>query len=286
MVQSLRWSLGVNVILAIVKFAGAYFGRSDALMADAVESINDLFSSVLMLFGLRYAMRPADREHPYGHGRAEPLLTFAAVLLLLISAGLIAKNSIQNLQHPAVTPAWWTLLILAVVVILKQAVSSRLQARAQSSHSSLLSAEAWHHRSDAISSAIAFVGILLALLFGPKWAVADDWAALAAAVFIAYNAWVLFRTAFGEIMDEQVYSERIAQIRSLALEVEGVRGTEKCVLRKTGMVFLADLHLLVDGELSVAEGHRIAHLTVDHLKSGLPELESVLIHVEPAATSL
>jgi len=285
MLRSLRWSLGVNAVLALAKGAAAYGGHSDALFADAVESLNDVFGSVLMLAGLRYALRPADDDHPYGHGRAEPLLTFAAVLLLLLSAGFIAWHSVKQLQLPPVAPAVWTLWVLGGVVLVKQFVFQRLERQARQNDSSLLSAEAWHHRSDSISSGIAFVGILLGVLLGPAWAAADDWAALAASVFIGYNAWVLFRRAFGEVMDEQTHDERIARIRTLAMEVEGVRGTEKCWVRKTGMVYLADLHLWVDGHLSVEEGHRIVHATVDHLKSQWAELESVLVHVEPAPTS-
>ncbi|MBI1317263.1 cation diffusion facilitator family transporter [bacterium] len=285
MLSALRWSLGVNAVLTLVKGAAAHWGTSDALLADAVESFNDVLGSLLMLAGLRYALRPADDDHPYGHGRAEPLLTFAAVLLLLISAGWMTWHSVEQLQKPPVPPAVWTLWVLGGVVLVKQFIFRRLERQARQSESSLLSAEAWHHRSDAISSGIAFVGIVLGVVLGPRWAAADDWAALLASGFIGFNAWVLFRRAFGEVMDEQVHGDQVERIRALAMKVEGVRGTEKCRVRKTGMVYWADLHLWVDGQLTVEEGHRIAHATVDHLKANWVALESVLVHVEPASTS-
>jgi cation diffusion facilitator family transporter len=275
-------SLVANALLAIAKGITGVLGNSYALIADAIESTTDVFSSILVLFGMRYATKPADEKHPYGHGRAEPLITFVVVGFLLISATAIAYHSIVNIRTPHKVPAPYTLVVLAVIVVIKEVFYRFVNKQGKETKSGALKADAWHHRSDAITSLMAFVGIALALYMGKGYETADDWAALLASGFIVYNAYLIFRPALGEIMDEQLHADLVAQIRTHALEVKGVQGTEKCFVRKTGFTFHVDLHLLVDGALSVAEGHKIAHQLKDWLQLKLPEISDVLIHVEPA----
>jgi len=270
-----------NALLAVAKGITGIFGNSYALIADAIESTTDVFSSVLVLFGLKYATKPADDNHPYGHGRAEPLITFAVVGFLVFSATIIAYESIQNLQIPQTAPKKYTLVVLAIVVVIKELFYRVVSKKSNETKSSSLKADAWHHRSDAITSLMAFIGISIAIFMGEGYEKADDWAALFASGFIIYNAYLIFRPALGEIMDEHLYDDFVAEIRTISMGVEGVVDTEKCLVRKTGISFHVDLHLIVNGSISVSEGHEIAHRLKDELQHKLPEISDVLIHIEP-----
>uniref|UniRef100_UPI004048CB2C cation diffusion facilitator family transporter n=3 Tax=Roseivirga sp. TaxID=1964215 RepID=UPI004048CB2C len=271
----------VNAVLAIVKGLAGIFGNSYALIADAIESTTDVFSSLLVLFGLKYSTRPADDNHPYGHGKAEPLITFIVVGLLVTSATIIAYESIQNIQTPHKIPKPYTLAVLASIVVIKEIFYRFVSRKSDETKSSSLKADAWHHRSDAITSLLAFIGISIAVFMGKGYETADDWAALLASGFIIYNAFLIFRPALGEIMDEHLYDDVIEDIRKIAEEVDGVKGTEKCFVRKTGMSFHVDLHIWVDGTISVTDGHDMAHLVKEAIQNQLPEVANVLIHVEP-----
>ncbi len=275
-------SLITNFLLAIAKGLGGVLGHSDALIADAIESCADIFSSFLVLFGLQYAHKPADEDHPYGHGKAEPLITFAVVGFLLISATIIAVESIRHLNESQQQPAFYTLYILGAIIVIKELSYRYVYRKGVLTNSSSLKADAWHHRSDAISSLIAFLGISCTYLFGKGFEKADDWAALIAALFIVYNAYRIFRPALGEIMDEHTHHELIEEIRIAAKEVPGVIDIEKCWARKNGMTYVVDLHLEMNGELTVTEGHGISHDLKDHLMEKFPYITEVLIHIEPA----
>lgn len=270
-----------NAGLALIKGLTGYFGSSYALIADAIESTSDIFSSLLVLFGIKYASKPADKNHPYGHGRAEPLVTFLIVGFLIASAILIAYQSIQNIHTPHQTPKLYTLIILGVIIVIKEVFYRIVSKRSHETNSSSLKADAWHHRADAITSLTAFVGISIALIFGKGYETADDWAALVASVIILYNAYHIFRPALGEIMDEQLYDDLILDIRRVSKTVLGVIDTEKCLVRKTGMTFRVDLHVLVDSHISVKQGHDIAHKVKEELMKQLPQVADVLIHIEP-----
>lgn len=274
-------SIFANAGLAVIKGIAGYFGNSYALIADGIESLSDTFSSVLVLFGIKYANRPADKNHPYGHGRAEPLVTFLIVGFLVTSAVVIAYNSIKNITTPHDLPKPFTLIVLAVIVFAKEIFYRIVKKGGEQTQSSAIKADAWHHRSDAITSLAAFIGISVALLLGKGYEAADDWAALLASFIILYNSYLIFRPALGEIMDEQVYDELIIKIRKLSLEVNGVVDTEKCHIRKTGMKYLVDLHIVVSATITVREGHLIAHRVKDYLQSNLAQLADILIHVEP-----
>ena len=280
-IRSTYFSIISNASLALVKGVAGYFGNSYALIADAIESTTDIFSSFLVLFGIKYSNKPADENHPYGHGRAEPLITFLVVGFLITSATIIAYESILNIGTPHALPKSWTLLFLGVIIMWKEFSFRKVMRRAKQTNSSALEADAWHHRSDAITSVAAFIGISVALLLGKGYESADDWAALFAAGFILYNSYLIFRPALGEIMDEHVYDDLIAQIREVALQVPGIVDTEKCFIRKAGMKYHVDLHAVVDGNLTVKEGHDLAHQLKDTLRTELPALGHVLIHIEP-----
>lgn len=275
------FSIVGNTCLAVAKYLAGYFGNSYALIADAIESTADILASFLVLFGLRYASKPADANHPYGHGRVEPLITFIVAGFLIVSATVIAVESIHKIQTPHALPKPFTLIVLGVIIVWKE-ISYRIVIRkSKETNSSSLKADAWHHRSDAITSIAALLGISIALLLGPGYEAADDWAALFASGFIVYNSYLIFRPALGEIMDEHFYDDLVLRIREVAVTVPGVVGTEKCFIRKAGMRFHVDLHATVNAQISVSEGHAIAHRLKDTLRAEIPELGHVLIHVEP-----
>ena len=280
-IRTTYFSIIGNTCIAIIKGIAGIFGNSFALFADAIESLTDIFASILVLFGLKYANRPADKNHPYGHGRAEPLITFLVVGFLVTSATIIAYESIINIGTQHELPKLWTLFVLGPLIIWKEVSYRLVIKKAIETNSSSLKADAWHHRSDAITSIAAFVGISIALYFGKGYESADDWAALLAAVFIFYNSYLIFRPALSEIMDEHVHDELIEKIRNVSIKVDGVLDTEKCFIRKAGMKYHVDLHAIVDGNITVKIGHEIAHNLKDTLRKDIPQLGHVLIHVEP-----
>ena len=280
-IRTAYFSIIGNISLALIKGVAGFFGNSYALIADAIESATDVVASLLVLFGFKYAKRPADENHPYGHGKIEPIITFAVVAFLVISATIIAFESIQNIQSPQKVPKSWTLLVLGVIIIWKEVSYRFVIKKSKETKSTSLKADAWHHRSDAITSVMAFIGISIAVIFGKGYETADDWAALFASVIILYNSYLILRPALGEIMDEQIYGDLIILIREKSTEVEGVLGTEKCFIRKAGMKYNVDLHAIVNGDISVKKGHDIAHDLKDYLRAQLPNLGHVLIHIEP-----
>ena len=279
--RTIGFSILGNILLAVVKIAAGILGNSYALVADGIESVSDVFSSILVLVGLRYAQKPADKNHPYGHGKIEPLVTFVIVGFLIASSLLIAYQSYQNILTPPQAPKAWTLLLLGGIILWKE-LSYRIVLRnSKLTGSSSLKADAWHHRADAITSVAAFIGISIALCMGEGYETADDWAALLASGIILYNAYKIFRPALGEILDEDMYEDISLKIKEVAREVPGVMAIEKCHIRKTGMSYCVDIHLIVNGNITVKEGHDIAHKLKDTLQRQLPSIASVLIHVEP-----
>ncbi len=281
-IKTTYFSIVSSTVLAIIKGLSGYFGNSYALIADAIESATDIFSSLLVLLGLKYASRSADKNHPYGHGRIEPLITFLVVGFLIASAIVIAFQSIQNIKTPHELPKSWTLIILGVIIIWKEISFRLVIKKSKETNSSSLKADAWHHRSDAITSVAAFIGISIALFFGKGYETADDWAALFASGFILYNSYLIFRPALGEIMDEHFYDDLIENIRTISLTVDGIIATEKCFIRKAGMKYHVDLHAIVDANITVKQGHTFSHQLKDTLRSEIPQLGNILIHIEPS----
>lgn len=280
-VKATYFSIIGNTCLAIIKGLAGFFGNSYALVADAIESTTDIFASLLVLFGIKYSNKPADENHPYGHGRAEPLITFLVVVFLITSATVIAYESIINIQKPHDLPKSWTLYVLAAIILWKEYSFRLVMRKSIETNSSSLRADAWHHRSDAITSVAAFVGITIALVMGKGYEAADDWAALFASGFIFYNSYKIFRPALGEIMDEHLYDDLIESIRIVASTVEGIVDTEKCFIRKSGMKYHVELHAIVNANKTVKQGHQLAHQLKDALQEEIEELGHVLIHIEP-----
>lgn len=280
-IKATYFSIIGNISLALIKATAGFFGNSYALIADAIESTADVFASIIVLFGLKYAKRPADENHPYGHGKIEPLVTFIVVVFLIISATVIVFESVENIQTPHHSPKPWTLIVLGLIIVWKEISYRIVLKKSIETNSISLKADAWHHRSDAITSIFAFIGITIALLFGNGYETADDWAALLSAVLILYNSYLIFRPALGEIMDENNYDDLILEIRTVASSVTGILGTEKCYIRKAGTKYHVDLHARVAGHISVTEGHDLSHQLKDTLGDKIPHLGHILIHIEP-----
>lgn len=272
----------LNAGLAVVKFAGGVFGNTYALIADGAESLVDIFSSVLVWTGFRVAALPPDANHPYGHGKAEALAALAVAAFIFATAGWVGYNAIEEIITPHRGPSWWTLPLLAGVVALKIWFARRLRLAGLESGSTALGVEALHHWSDAVTSAAAFVGIAIALIGGEGWESADDWAALLACAFIAFNGAGMVMRALGDVMDTAVPADFEREVRALALGVPGVEDLDKVRMRKSGLSYLVDIQVRVDGELSVRAGHAIAHAVKDALMaSPRHRISDVTVHVEP-----
>ena len=275
------FSLLSNIVLTLIKGFAGIVGNSSALIADAVESLMDIFSSFFMVIGMRYAAKPADDNHPYGHGKIELLITFFIVLMLFISASWIAYDALLNFAKPQQAPATWTLWVTMGIIAWKELVFRVIIYNARQKNNAMLRAEAWHQRSDAISSLAALVGIGMAVTLGKGFEIADECAAIFASGIILFNAWKIFRSALGDFMDEQIHDDMIQKITEVSNRVEGVENIEKCRIRKVGSTYVVDLHARVDGSLSVTVGHDISHRLKDALCEMIPELHLVNIHVEP-----
>jgi cation diffusion facilitator family transporter len=270
-----------GTLLAAVKIGAGLAGNSYALIADGVESFLDIFSSLVVWGGLRIAARPPDDNHPYGHGKAEALAGLAVALTLLFVAVALAVQSVREILTPHHAPAPFTLAVLAGVVLVKETLFAWVSRIARELRSTALQADAWHHRSDSLTSAAAFIGISLALAGGKGWESLDDWAALFACAVIGFNGVRLARLAVADVMDAAAPAEVESGIRETARRVPGVLDVDKCFARKSGPGWLVDLHVVVDGKLPVAEGHRIGHAVQRALRESNLGILDVLVHVEP-----
>ncbi len=273
--------LAANVALTIAKFLAGIFGHSQALIADAVESLADIFSSIIVWRGLVVAETPPDEDHPYGHGKAEPLSAAIVSVMLLLAAAWIAFNALHALNEPRVAPSPWTLIILIVIIVVKETLFRFVLHESETVESSAVETDAWHHRSDAITSAAAFLGISISLIGGKGYEAADNWAAVAAAAVIAFNGWRLLRPAFNELMDRSPDRELIEKIRAIAATIPGVDKVEKCFVRKMGYQFFVDMHVEVDPHMTVENSHRIGHEVKNKVRAETPSVRDVLIHIEP-----
>lgn len=274
-------AVAASVLLAALKLGAGILGHSFALIADGVESLLDIVSASVVWGGLRIAAMPPDENHPYGHGKAESMAALVvAVILLGVAVGLAARSVIEILD-PQRAPAPFTLAVLVVVVVAKEALFAYMTRVGKSVESTALRADAWHHRSDALTSAAAFVGISLALILGEGYESLDAWAALFACAIIAFNGLRILRMATSETMDRAAPRNMLAGIRRIAGGVPGVRAIDKCLARKSGPYWLVDIHVMVDGSIPVAEGHEIGHDVKRALLAANLGVLDVLVHIEP-----
>jgi cation diffusion facilitator family transporter len=280
--KSTLLGISVNLGLALAKCSAGLLGNSFALVADGLESLTDVMSGLAVYFSLKIAVRPPDANHPYGHGKAEPMAAAVVSLALMAAAVGIMYGGVREIANPSQAPAPYTLVVLAGVLLIKELLFRHVVSVGESIGSLAVKSDAWHHRSDALTSAFAFVGISIALLGGPGWEAADGWAAIGAALVILFNAWKQLRPAVLELGDTAPDIELEAQVRAIAGHVPGIVGLDKCFIRKMGFSFYVDLHILVQGEMTVREGHRLSHEVEEKVVEVLPQVAEVLVHVEPA----
>jgi cation diffusion facilitator family transporter len=280
-VRSAQAAILVNTLLAITKLVAGIVGNAYALVADAVESTADIFSSSIVWGALRLASRDPDGDYPFGYGKAEPLGA-AVVSLMLIGAAIgIAVQAVAEIRTPHHTPEPWTLIVLVAVVIIKWILARRVGAVGEEIGSTVVKADSWHHLSDAVTSAAAFIGISIALWGGPGWESADDYAAIVASAVIAYNGVMMARPALYDLMDRMPGSEVVTPVRRAAEGVPGVLRTEKLAVRRSGMAYFVDIHVQADPNLSLHDSHILGGRVKGAIRSAVPQVQSVLIHMEP-----
>ncbi len=276
-------TLCVNIVLMGVKITAGLIGNSYALVADGIESAGDILSSLITWAGFQLSLRPADANHPYGHGKLESLAGVFSGGALLIAAVVIGYNAVIEIRTPHHAPAWFTLPVLIAVVVVKSFLSKTIMRLSGEVDSRALEGDAWHHRSDAITSGAAAVGITIALIGGPGWESADDYAALLACVIIVFNGLLIAKNSLHEVLDGNVSDKLNDEMKKLASEVDGVNRIEKCRVRKSGVGLFLELHVWVDGDLTVREGHKIGHLVKSHIQSKVPRVIDAIVHLEPSA---
>lgn len=278
-------SVCINVLLMLVKLIVGFLGNSYALVADGIESASDILSSIITWAGFHASLKPPDGNHPFGHGKFESLAGLFSGICLFATAVFIVHHSIQEILVPHHAPAWFTLPVLIGVVVLKEWLSRRVLVAGNNLESTALQGDAWHHRSDAISSGAAAIGIAVALIGGAGYEMADDWAALIACVVIFINGFRIMRSSLHDLLDGSVDIAYQETYRILAETVEGVVDVEKCRIRRSGISLFLDLHVRVDPKMSVQQGHQISHHVVDKLKAAENRIQEVIVHIEPASQS-
>ena len=274
--------LVVNVVLAAVKIGAGLSGNAYVLIADGIESALDVGGSVIIWGALKFASRPPDATHPYGHGKAEPFAAIVVSVGVLAAALGLAISSVRELFLPRHAPAPFTLIVLIVAVVTKEVMYRYVVRFGRNVESTAIQTDAWHHRTDALTSIAAFIGISVALIGGEAWQSADDWAALFACALIGANGYRLLRPALYEILDTAPGGEIVDLVCDAARSVPGVIEIEKPLIRKMGLSFYVDLHVKVNAEISVREGHDIAHEVKRAIQESDRRIANVLVHVEPA----
>jgi cation diffusion facilitator family transporter len=284
-IRSARLGAAVNAVLALTKFVAGVVGNSYALVADAIESATDIVSSTIVWSGLRVAAREPDEEYPFGYGKAESVAAASVALLIVVAAIFVATEAVLEIRTPHHAPAPWTLAVLAGVVTIKWLLSRHVQAVGDRIGSGAVRADAWHHLSDAVTSAAAFVGISIALIGGPGWEAADDWAALAASGVILYNGLRMLRSSLHELMDRSPERDVVEAIRRAAHSVVGVLATEKLAVRKAGLGFRVTIHVQADPSMSLFDAHVLSGRVKGAIRNAVPRVASVLVHMEPYQAS-
>jgi cation diffusion facilitator family transporter len=273
--------LFVNALLALIKLVAGIVGNTYALVADAVESTADIFGSLVVWSGLRVATRDPDHDYPFGYGKAESLAGGVVALMLCGAAIGIGLEAVREIRTPHKSPAWWTLLVLVAVLLVKFVLFRRTLSVGEQAGSTAGKADAWHHLSDAITSAAAFIGISIALLGGPGWESADDWAALFASAVIFYNGVLLIRPALHDLMDRMPGEEIIEPVRRAAEAVPSVLAIEKLSARKAGLVYFVDIHVHADPSMSLHDAHELSGAVKAAIRRSVPNVSGVLVHMEP-----
>ena len=272
----------VNTILILLKFFAGIFGSSQALIADAVHSVSDLFTDVVVLLGIRIGRKPPDEGHPFGHARIETLAsTIVGIALITTALYLGIKASLNIYHHNEYYPTGLALIAAVVSIALKEAIFHYTVHTGRRIKSQLIIANAWHHRSDALSSVAVLLGVA-GTRIKPSWHILDSFAALLVSFFIVKVGLEILRIALREFIDTAPKPEIISKIEQCALTVDGVLDTHDLRVRTSGGFYQMEIHIVVDGQLTVAEGHRIAKAVESCLVKDVDNLDRIIVHVDPA----
>lgn len=280
-IRMARIGFAVNAVLTLVKLVAGLLGNAYALVADAVESSVDMVGSLAVWSGLRIAARDPDERYPFGYGRAEALAAAAVAVLMLGAAIAIAITAVAEIRTPHHAPEPYTLVVLVAVIVVKWVLFRTVLAASEATGSSAVAADAWHHRSDVITSLAAFVGISVALVGGPGWEQADDWAAVVAAMVIGGNGVWMLRNTLRDLMDRAPSPELLQQVGQAALNTPGVLAIEKLKVRRYGMGLYVDIHVQADPALSLHDAHILSGCVKTSIRAEVPAAIGVLIHMEP-----
>lgn len=283
--QLAQLGLLANAVLAVVKLVAGLLGNAFALVADAIESSVDMVGSLVVWSGLRIASRDPDDRYPFGYGRAEAIAGAVVGVLMLGAAAGITVEAVSHIRSARLgisePPAPWTLVVLVVVMVIKELLAKRGLENSAATGSTAMAADAWHHRSDVITSGAAFVGISIAWLGGPGWEQADDWAALVAALVIAVNGSLVLKSVADDLMDRAPAESLYSDASAAALETSGVLAIEKLKIRKSGTLYYVDLHVQADPLMSLHDAHVLSGRVKSAIRRCIPAVTGVLIHMEP-----
>ena len=280
-IRAAQAGLLTNIVLVLVKLLAGIFGNTYALIADAVESSADIFSSLIVWCGLSVAATPPDKDHPFGHGKAEAIAGAAVSLMLIFAAIGIAVAAVGEIIHPHETPAAWTLAVAGAVLVVKEILFRRVIKVGTETGSGAVKSDAYHHRSDAISSAAAFIGIAIALWGGPGWESADDWAALVAASIVGFNGVRMLRPTINDLMDRMPEGPVVEKVAAAAKAVEGVQAIEKLMVRKLGMGYSVVVHVQADPAMPLRDAHALGGKVKAAIRADVPTVLDVTVHMEP-----
>jgi cation diffusion facilitator family transporter len=274
--------MAVSGVLAIIKLFAGIWGHSAAVVADGLESAADVFASGFVLLGLTLAAKPADSNHPYGHGRAEILTGLIIGLLLTAGGVLISFGSAHRLGQPRETMAGYVVWPLIASAIAKTALATSKFHYGRKLRSTALIADAWNDTMDILSATVALVAVGLSLSDPVRFLDADRYGAFVVGLIVVFTGVRVTRDTALQLMDTMPDDRLVAQIRTVAATVPGVAGVEKCFARKTGLRWHVDLHIEVNPELTVRQSHNIAHEVRLKIMQTLDWVADVLVHVEPA----
>jgi cation diffusion facilitator family transporter len=278
---ALLWIV-TNITLTITKAIGGIFGNSYALIADAIESATDIIGSSIVYLGVRYAQKPADDNHPYGHGKTEPMAGLAVSILLIFAVIEIITGAVARIRNPdSGIPELWTLWILLGVIIIKGALFLRAIIIGRNLQSTAVTGDAFHHLSDAITTWVALVGTLFSLFAWDSFAQAVNYAAIIASFFMMYNIYHIGWPAMRELLDEASDPVMEEDLKTIIKRNTDIKNINVCIVRKSWFDRIVELHLLVDGEITVRDGHRIAHGVENEIKKHFENIQSVVVHIEP-----
>jgi len=273
--------LYTNLFLSILKFTVGYFGCSKAIIADAVHSLSDMSTDFAILFGIRYWSAPADEDHPYGHRRIETIVTVIIGMILILVAVEIGADAILTIPEKHISQPHWIALVGAIFsIIIKEALYHYTLKTGISIKSPAITANAWHHRSDALSSVPALIAVAFAMI-NPRWAFIDHIGAIIVSLFVLKVGWNIMYPALSELSDRSAPQKDLEEIRRIALTVEGVKEIHAIRTRKHGNGIHIDLHMLVNGDIPVRTGHEISTTLKELLIKKGPDVIDAIIHLEP-----